>query len=60
MEMFLTGFALSLSACLDLGIVNVATIKRGLDGGVRAAFFVVGANVARWPDLIRRIDAAAL
>jgi len=38
MEMFVTGFALSLSACLDLGIVNVATIKRGLDGGVRAAF----------------------
>jgi L-lysine exporter family protein LysE/ArgO len=37
MEMFLTGFALSLSACLDLGIVNVATIKRGLDEGVRAA-----------------------
>ena len=36
--MFLTGFALSLSACLDLGIVNVATIKRGLDGGARAAF----------------------
>lgn len=38
MEMFLTGFALSLSACLDLGIVNVATIKRGLDSGSRAAF----------------------
>jgi L-lysine exporter family protein LysE/ArgO len=38
MEMFLTGFALSLSACLDLGIVNVATIKRGLDGGFRASF----------------------
>jgi L-lysine exporter family protein LysE/ArgO len=36
--MFVTGFALSLSACLDLGIVNVATIKRGLDGGSRAAF----------------------
>ena len=38
MEMFLTGFALSLSACLDLGVVNVATIKRGLDSGARAAF----------------------
>jgi L-lysine exporter family protein LysE/ArgO len=38
MEMFVTGFALSLSACLDLGIVNVATVKRGLDAGVRAAF----------------------
>ena len=36
--MFATGFALSLSACLDLGIVNVATIKRGLDSGTRAAF----------------------
>ena len=32
MEMFLTGFPLSLSACLDVGIVTVATIKRGLDG----------------------------
>ena len=37
MEMFVTGFALCLSACLDLGVVNVATIKRGLDGGWRAA-----------------------
>jgi threonine/homoserine/homoserine lactone efflux protein len=37
MEMFLTGLVLSLSACPDLGIVNVATIRRGLDGGVRAA-----------------------
>jgi L-lysine exporter family protein LysE/ArgO len=36
--MFVTGFALCLSACLDLGIVNVATIKRGLDSGTRAAF----------------------
>lgn len=36
--MFATGFALCLSACLDLGIVNVATIKRGLDSGARAAF----------------------
>ena len=38
MEMYLTGFALCLSACLDLGIVNVATIKRGLDSGALAAF----------------------
>lgn len=37
MEMFLAGFALCFSACLDLGVVNVATIKRGLDGGWRAA-----------------------
>jgi L-lysine exporter family protein LysE/ArgO len=37
MEMFLAGFALCLSACMDLGVVNVATIKRGLDGGWRAA-----------------------
>jgi L-lysine exporter family protein LysE/ArgO len=35
--MFVTGFVLCLSACLDLGVVNVATIKRGLDGGFRAA-----------------------
>jgi hypothetical protein len=33
--MFATGFALCLSACLDLGIVTVATIKRGLDSGAR-------------------------
>jgi L-lysine exporter family protein LysE/ArgO len=38
--MFVTGFALCLSACLDLGVVNVATIKRGLDGGARAAFIL--------------------
>ena len=37
MEMFATGFLLSLSACLDLGIVNVATVKRGIDSGTRAA-----------------------
>jgi L-lysine exporter family protein LysE/ArgO len=37
-EMFVTGFFLSLSACLDLGVVNVATVKRGLDSGTRAAF----------------------
>jgi L-lysine exporter family protein LysE/ArgO len=35
--MFATGFVLCFSACLDLGVVNVATIKRGLDGGFRAA-----------------------
>ena len=35
--MYLAGFALCLSACLDLGVVNVATIKRGLDAGWRAA-----------------------
>jgi L-lysine exporter family protein LysE/ArgO len=35
--MFVTGFLLSLSACLDLGVVNVATVKRGLDSGTRAA-----------------------
>lgn len=27
------------------------------EAGVRAAFFVVGRNVERWPDIIRRIDA---
>jgi len=37
MEMYFAGFALCLSACLDLGVVNVATIKRGLDAGWRAA-----------------------
>jgi threonine/homoserine/homoserine lactone efflux protein len=36
MEMFLTGLALPLSACMDPGSVSVATIKRGRRG-VRAA-----------------------
>ena len=40
MEMFISGFVLSLSACLDLGLVNVATIRRGIEAGSAAAFAV--------------------
>ncbi len=33
MELFISGFLLSLSLCLDLGIVNVAIIKTGIEKG---------------------------
>jgi L-lysine exporter family protein LysE/ArgO len=33
MELFISGFLLSLSLCLDLGIVNVAIIKTGVEKG---------------------------
>lgn len=36
----LSGLLLSLSLCLDLGIVNTAIINRGLRDGVGAAFFI--------------------
>jgi L-lysine exporter family protein LysE/ArgO len=38
MEMFAAGFLLSLSLCLDLGIVNVAAMRAGVQDGVRASF----------------------
>ena len=38
MSLFLTGFLLSLSLCLDIGIVNVAIFKAGIDNGFRPAF----------------------
>lgn len=37
---FITGFLLSLSLCLDIGIVNVAIIKTGFQKGTRLAFMV--------------------
>lgn len=33
MELFIAGFLLSLSLCLDLGIVNVAIIRTGVNNG---------------------------
>lgn len=36
-ELFLTGFLLSLSLCLDIGVVNVALINTAIRNGVRAA-----------------------
>jgi len=38
MELFISGFLLSLSLCLDLGIVNVAIIKTGIEKGFLPSF----------------------
>lgn len=40
MELFLSGFLLSLSLCLDLGIVNIAIMKTGVERGVLPAFMI--------------------
>ena len=40
MELFVSGFLLSLSLCLDLGIVNVAIMKTGVERGTAAAFMI--------------------
>ncbi|GLS03584.1 lysine transporter LysE [Chitiniphilus shinanonensis] len=40
MDVFATGFLLSLSLCLDLGIVNVAIIDVSLKYGARPAFWL--------------------
>ncbi|MCF8566460.1 LysE family translocator [Alicyclobacillus tolerans] len=40
MELFFNGFLLSLSLCLDLGIVNVATIKTGFERGFAPALLM--------------------
>jgi L-lysine exporter family protein LysE/ArgO len=36
-ELFITGFLLSLSLCLDIGVVNVALINTAIRNGTRAA-----------------------
>jgi L-lysine exporter family protein LysE/ArgO len=38
--LFMSGFLLSLSLCLDLGIVNVAVVKTGLERGVLPSFLL--------------------
>src|SRR5580692_4354469 len=38
LELFVSGFALSLSLCLDLGIVNVAAFSTAATRGARPAF----------------------
>jgi len=38
LELFITGFALSLSLCLDLGIVNVAAFSTAATRGARPSF----------------------
>ncbi|WP_027467857.1 LysE family translocator [Deefgea rivuli] len=40
MEIFITGFLLSLSLCLDIGMVNVAMIDVAMKHGRRAGFFL--------------------
>ena len=40
MDLFASGFLLSLSLCLDLGIVNVAIMKTGVERGVMPAFMI--------------------
>jgi L-lysine exporter family protein LysE/ArgO len=40
MELAVSGFLLSLSLCLDLGIVNVAIMKTGVERGVMPAFMI--------------------
>ncbi len=40
MDLFLSGALLSLSLCLDLGIVNVAMMKAGVERGVMPAFMI--------------------
>jgi len=40
LSLFLTGFLLSLSLCLDLGVVNVALLQTGLRHGARPAMML--------------------
>lgn len=40
MELFVAGFLLSLSLCFDLGIVNLAMVRTGLQRGSFASFLV--------------------
>ncbi|MCL6445708.1 MAG: LysE family translocator [Alicyclobacillus sp.] len=39
-SLFVSGFLLSFTLCLDLGVVNVAVIKAGLERGFEAAFMM--------------------
>jgi L-lysine exporter family protein LysE/ArgO len=44
--LFITGFLLSLSLCLDIGVVNVALINTAIRNGVRAAaLFALGSCI---------------
>jgi L-lysine exporter family protein LysE/ArgO len=53
LELFGTGFLLSLSLCLDIGVVNIALINTAIRDGVRAAaLFALGSCVG---DLIYAI-----
>jgi L-lysine exporter family protein LysE/ArgO len=39
-ELFAAGFLLSLSLCLDLGVVNIAVVRAGLTHGMSAALYI--------------------
>jgi L-lysine exporter family protein LysE/ArgO len=46
LELFATGFLLSLSLCLDIGVVNIALINTAIRNGVRAAaLFALGSCI---------------
>lgn len=46
MSIFIAGFLLSISLCLDLGIVNIATIKAGTERGFIPALYIgLGAGI---------------
>jgi L-lysine exporter family protein LysE/ArgO len=40
MELLISGFLLSLSLCLDIGIVNIAIIKTGIEKGFKQSFII--------------------
>ncbi len=46
MQEFFTGFLLSLSLCMDLGLVNVVMLRISLSRGATAAFFLGMGSVA--------------
>jgi L-lysine exporter family protein LysE/ArgO len=39
-ELFAAGFLLSLSLCVDLGVVNIAVVRAGLTQGLSAALYI--------------------
>jgi L-lysine exporter family protein LysE/ArgO len=58
LQIFLAGFLLSLSLCMDLGVVNVALIRLGLTRGLRAALvFGLGSCIG---DMIYALSSLSL
>jgi L-lysine exporter family protein LysE/ArgO len=58
LEVFCAGFLLSLSLCMDLGVVNVALIRLGLTRGMRAAlYFGLGSCIG---DMIYALSSLSL
>jgi L-lysine exporter family protein LysE/ArgO len=57
-QVFLAGFLLSLSLCMDLGVVNIALIRLGLTQGMRAALvFGLGSCIG---DMIYALSSLSL